>query len=46
MLGLNYVRTGATELASDAIAKAAENTLSELAKHTYNQKLRMLEDSD
>ncbi len=42
LLGLNYVKTGATELASEAIAKAAENTVSELAKHTYNQKLRLL----
>ncbi len=42
LLGLNYVKTGDAELAREAIAKAAEYTLSETAKRSYNQKLRLL----
>lgn len=43
LLGLNYVKTGDTGRASKAIAKAQQYAVSEQAKHTYNQKLRLLE---
>lgn len=43
LLGLSYVKTGDTGRASRAIAKAQHYAVSEQARHTYNQKLRLLE---
>jgi Flp pilus assembly protein TadD len=43
LLGLNYVKTGDTGRARKAIAKAQQYAVSDQARHTYNQKLRLLE---
>ena len=46
LLGLNYVKLGDTARASDAMRQAHAHAVSEEAKNTYNQKLRLLETTD
>jgi len=45
LLGMNYVKTDNLSRARQAMARASEYAVSEVARHTYNQKLKLLEGS-
>ena len=46
LLGMSYVKTDNLSQARRAMARASEYAVSEVARHTYNQKLKLLEGSE